>query len=640
MTPRTTQPGGHGVELEEVVARLRAGKKVRRSVTPWGRLAIDRALPFLCVYRRPEQGPDDPLAAGLVSAVASYLTISGGRAQRRSTAQLVESLLRTLAADFGSVLLIEVWVRPVPKPQAPGGALIVRLRRDAIPGVADELESALANVRLPTLPRLTVETATTASLGPPGCAPLVGRALRETGACHQIGIELPAVYTDADFENFFPPIHRALRLGLARAVNRSVYRFTRQHTTQRPPHYHAMGRRSFTKSAWIVDKQLAEVSGSFDFLLLTTPRNTEEAWSQFKRSRFERAPRFSYRPRPFDIAIAKRQLYSVPIERIEDPTVSELFREQQDEIDRKLTMIADRGTPRFVQESLQLFGGADDTLLQTAIDILERIPARSREVARGGWVDAATFAARAEEEIKALRERYPGVTAKVQIRDDVPGLLVSRGDLLVGANNKLPSSRVEALIQHEVGTHILTYFNGKAQPFAQLRVGLPRYEELQEGLAVLAEYLIGGLSRPRLRLLAARVVATRHMLEGATFVDVFRELDRQWDLAQRTAFTTTMRVFRGGGHTKDCVYVRGLIALLGYLESGKPLEALYTGKIALHHLDFVEELTYRKVLVPPPLRPTYLERPDVQARLQRLREGIEVHELALPATRHKRRRAR
>ncbi|NIQ16470.1 MAG: DUF1704 domain-containing protein, partial [Candidatus Dadabacteria bacterium] len=67
--------------------------------------------------------------------------------------------------------------------------------------------------------------------------------------------------------------------------------------------------------------------------------------------------------------------------------------------------------------------------------------------------------------------------------------------------------RVEALLQHEIGTHALTYFNGLSQPFKQLCIGLSGYEELQEGLAVLAEYLVGGLSKPRLRLLAGRVVA-------------------------------------------------------------------------------------------------------------------------------------
>ena len=66
-------------------------------------------------------------------------------------------------------------------------------------------------------------------------------------------------------------------------------------------------------------------------------------------------------------------------------------------------------------------------------------------------------------------------------------------------------ARVGASLQHEVGTHLVTYYNGLEQPLRLLHVGLAGYDETQEGLAVLAEYLVGGLSRSRLRTLAERV---------------------------------------------------------------------------------------------------------------------------------------
>ena len=78
-----------------------------------------------------------------------------------------------------------------------------------------------------------------------------------------------------------------------------------------------------------------------------------------------------------------------------------------------------------------------------------------------------------------------------------------------------------ALLQHEIGTHVLTYYNGKGQPFRQLYAGLSGYEALQEGIAVLSEYLVGGLCGNRLRLLAARVVAVRAMLDGIRLRGVF-----------------------------------------------------------------------------------------------------------------------
>jgi uncharacterized protein (TIGR02421 family) len=210
--------------------------------------------------------------------------------------------------------------------------------------------------------------------------------------------------------------------------------------------------------------------------------------------------------------------------------------------------------------------------------------------------------------------------------------MVSHGNLLIGTRTTVPAARIEALIQHEVGTHILTYLNGKAQPLRQLYVGLPRYEELQEGLAVLSEYLAGGLTRPRLRLLAARVVAARHLVEGASFVDVFRELNTLYGFERRTAFTITMRTFRCGGLTKDAVYLRGLVALLKYLKDGGVLDQLFVGKISLDHIAIIKELQWRKVLHPSPLRPRYLEDSKTAAKMDNLRNGLSLLNLVKRST--------
>ncbi len=395
-----------------------------------------------------------------------------------------------------------------------------------------------------------------------------------------------------------------------------------------PGHDHVPGRRTAVRAVREVDKRLAEVSDAFDFLLQLTPVNAEEAWGRFRRSRYARLPAFQYRPLTVDPAFLKRRLYQAPIERVEDPALRELFREKQDELDRRLTMLADMNTPRFVHGSVQLFGGVGDALLAAASELLERVAPRSREDTRGS-LDAECFARRAAREIEHYRLQWPRVQARVQVRDDVvAGLMVSRGTLLIGRHMRIPASRVEALLQHEVGTHIVTYYNGRAQPFRQLYCGLAGYEPLQEGLAVLAEYLVGGLSRPRLRLLAARVIAARRMLDGASFVEAFRALHREHGFDVRTAFTIAMRTYRGGGLTKDAVYLRGLAELLEYLAGGGRLAPLLVGKIATGHVPVIRELQKRKVLRPAPLRPRYLDAPGAAERLQLVRRGLSLLQLA------------
>ena len=205
--------------------------------------------------------------------------------------------------------------------------------------------------------------------------------------------------------------------------------------------------------------------------------------------------------------------------------------------------------------------------------------------------------------------------------------MVSKGQVLIGESFKVPTNRVEALLHHEVGTHVLTYYNGKAQPLKQLHNGWANYDELQEGLAVLTEYLTGGLTRGRLRLLAARVVAAHSLVEGADFCDTFHELNHVYGFDLGTAFDVTARIHQGGGCTKDIIYLRGLIRLLKYLKEGGDIEPLFVGKIAEKHIPLMEELRYRKILKPIPVYPRYLQQEEAISRLKKARQGLSVYDL-------------
>ena len=128
--------------------------------------------------------------------------------------------------------------------------------------------------------------------------------------------------------------------------------------------------------------------------------------------------------------------------------------------------------------------------------------ASSREDKGGGQISASEFAQHARRELEFYRSQLSSFTATAEVRDDMfSGLLCSGGSLLIGHQTKMPASRVQALLQHEVGTHRLTYYNGLNEPFHQLHSGFAGYDALQEGLAVLSEFLVGGLSDPRLRML-------------------------------------------------------------------------------------------------------------------------------------------
>ena len=454
--------------------------------------------------------------------------------------------------------------------------------------------------------------------------PLISHSEAAQLGYHIIGIEVSPIYLNEETDQVFPLMYRKLRRGFALALKNCFFEFTHNHTQLRPLHFQSLGRRSVVKAVWEVDRQLAEISNGFSFLLQVTPVNNNTAWSAFQRNRFEKIPQFEYRPLSIDPALAKRRLFQIPIERIEDPTLAQLFREQQLELDRKFTMLIDRDTNRFLYGSLQLYGAVDDSLLKLAQELLEQLSPRSRDESKANALDAKAFAARAKQELDYFRKTLPDISSKIIVQEDITGLMVSKGNLLIGARTKIPAARVEALIAHEVGTHVLTYLNGKSQPLQQLYIGFPGYDELQEGLAVLSEYMVGGLTGTRMRLLAARVVAAHRLMDGASFIEVFHELNKVYGFERRTAFNISMRTFRGGGLTKDAVYLRGLVQLLEYLKNGGELEPLFIGKISADHIAIVKELQWRKVLHPAPLRPGYLDDPKTKNKLIDLRNGLSL----------------
>src|SRR5690606_11647329 len=296
-----------------------------------------------------------------------------------------------------------------------------------------------------------------------------------------------------------------------------------------------------------IDKALAEENKKFDFLLMITPVNAHEAWLQFKEDRFYKTPKFLYRPMHVDPDLAKRRLYNLRVEDIYDPTMAYIFRDKRAELDSMITMLADRGKDDFLHGSLQIFGNVSERLYNSALAVLMMTDAEEPTKKTEDYIDAQEFAQMAREEIGFLQQQESQFTTPVRVREDISGVMVNRGTLNISEQYRLSRRRAKALIQHEIGTHVVTYYNGRKQPLNIFSLGVPGYEELQEGLAVLSEYIVGGLSNSRLRIIAARVIAVQHMLLGNSFIDTFTLLVDQYRFQPETSFQITMRVYRGGG---------------------------------------------------------------------------------------------
>lgn len=624
--------------VRTVAERFAAGKRLRYELPGEGRLHIDRPLPFLCLRRR--RGRKASRVDRLVTTQGSYLVTGGPEVDSGILRRLVDAIAERGIDRHGGFLILEIWEDDPEIPDS-GPVFPSRPAFTVAATACRGLTSTLQRLR-DSLERLEIGGARARVVdSTPGRlrkrnVHLVASGIARRDGCFWIGLGVAPVYRspapDTDGTTFYPMVLLKLEIGLARVVLETVYEFAHAATDLEPSHPQALGRRALVRSAWNIDRRLAEVADSFEFLRLSTPVNEQEAWQEFADGGRAKTPVFHYAPLPIDAEAIKRKLFNLPIERVEDPTLSRLFREKQEELDKRINMLRDRGTPDYLYGSLQLYGPVSDRLLHLAEQLLYRLPSHERDDTDGGYVTAAQMVARAEAEIDSYRSRYAEFPKRVQLRRDIPpGLMVSQDALLVSTRSRIPRRRVEALIHHEVGTHLLTYCNGRAQRLRLLYIGLPGYEALQEGLAVLAEFLAGGLSRPRLRMLAARVVTCHALTAGAGFRDAFDLLVDDHGFPARTAFTVVTRVYRSGGLTKDAVYLEGLAEILEYLGSGGRLEPLFVGKVAPHHLDDIEELARRGVLVRAPLAPNYLRLEEANRRLDQVRQGLSVLDLAAAA---------
>jgi uncharacterized protein (TIGR02421 family) len=376
-----------------------------------------------------------------------------------------------------------------------------------------------------------------------------------------------------------------------------------------------------------VDRALTELDALADPLLAVTPVNTDEACHRFLAGGASTPPDLEYRPLTVDPAHLRRELRRVRVDEVADESLAALFRTKLRELEAELDLLVSRGSSAFLASSLVVYGAPGPDLVALARRVLATVAALGDRAPEGPTVRAEAFTLRARAEVDRYRELQTGVEIDIEIRDDISGLMVDRGRLLVDRHLEVDESRVDALIQHEVGTHALTWLNGSHQPLGLFRVGLPGYDETQEALAVVAEFAMGGLTVHRMAVLAARVLAADCVVDGASFLDTFRALMDETALSAAAAFDVTVRVHRSGGFTKDVIYLRGLHRLLAHMAAGGSLEDLLFGKYAIEHLPLVAELRAQGVLEPPALLPSWLAWPAGRTAKDAIESGLEVEDL-------------
>lgn len=363
-----------------------------------------------------------------------------------------------------------------------------------------------------------------------------------------------------------------------------------------------------------VDRQLVRIDQDLNWLTAMSPLHSDHMWEEFVASGFSGEPKLSYIALPINPKAVRAELDELPLHEVEHPLLHALFAEKQRECVLFTHLLELRDTQGALATSLELFGGTEPRMVRLARKILSETP---RETDEEEEVGSDFVVLKANELLRRYQQICPDFKAQVVVVEDLNSqLMVSAERLYVAKRLSVPRSRVLPLLAHEVGTHIVTHFNGLNQSLRQLAVGLACYDELQEGLASLSEYLTGYLPPRRLRTLAARVIAASLTAQRFTVREIFHVLTKEHALPFEDAFDVAVRASRGGGLTKDAVYLRGLYEVIEYLKDGGAIERLYLGKFALSQLSLLRELEAEGWVAPPRLLPFHLYETDAKRRLQ------------------------
>lgn len=613
---------GSSQQLDELSKLLQEGKAIRQDIGRAGRLHIDRPLPFICLHLI--NGTKDLATRDVAAANASYL-IASDIAEAMPVLFLVGAEMKK---RFGTFMVLDMGELEQDVLLADDSPFLPHYAVKVSSTLEPETEKA-KQVFIKAVSDADIRFRTPHMMAPePEDDPVL--QLRAAGLQFPcISVRFAPIYRQPESGIDYPGLRETMIADLFDAGLRAFAAFSTGAKTLKVTSHRALGRKAFVDAVRRADRSMDDIAASFDFLLSVTPINARKAFADFKESGFQDAPHFLYRPLSVDVEEQKRKLYSVAFDHLEDPVLYHLYREKQQEIDLQLSMLAHLHKRQFMDFSRALYGSVEPPLLALAEAVLASCP-RPGHSGHLAMVDCYEVTRKAREMVDAYHTEDAAFDAVVDIRDDLPpGLMVSGSKLLVSRHTVMEKRRLNALLHHEIGVHLLTYFNGSAQGLRLFRTGLSGYEGVQEGLAVLAEHLSGGMTRERLRLITGRVVGCAAMLDGADFVQTFRIMTQDHGFDDAAAFNMVLRIYRGGGLSKDAIYLRGLNEILEHLRKGGSLDPFWMGKISAAHFPIMQELALRGLLRPPAIRPAFLAPAKASERLETLRSGLSIADMAI-----------
>lgn len=378
------------------------------------------------------------------------------------------------------------------------------------------------------------------------------------------------------------------------------------------PSSHAASVRDNMRS---IDRTLAQIDESLMLIKLLKPTNLNE---ERERARVDRRydPILQYASLEIDLDATEARLLELTPD--ESP-IGALLGKKRAELLQRVSLLRARGKARaFSDASRALFGAPTSVLLAAARSFLSSRMASGLPQPESETCSAEEAAAAFDE----VLQRYGLHDWRVEITPRlVADCTVGGGKVYVRKGAAFSPEHVQALIAHEIETHVLTAENGSHQPYDIFRRGTANYLDTQEGMAIVNQNRVLSTNHEK-RLGSARSLLGLEYALGHSFCETLAYLEGELGYRPEKALQKTFDFKRGlshtseaGAFTKSVVYFRGQRAIEQFLKDGGDMRRLYVGKIAIEDLPLLDAMDDLKE---PLILPHFLRKSPSPAKKKRV----------------------
>jgi len=419
-------------------------------------------------------------------------------------------------------------------------------------------------------------------------------------------IEFKKIFMNEETGEVYPVVMSDLKECFKSVMNEHAQSYALRHSKIFKRRNMSVMHSDMEKIVLEVDHHYSKISRNIEILNYVNPVNLNQERVNFFKSHYKSEINFKYKHLTIDPYQFREKLYKLPVNKIQDVSLQRMYQQCIDAMASKINLISELGTDHFLYNSLICYGEPNEIDMNNSEYLMYAPDFDQGDSVEKYGVDDAKFFFE-----KSMGE-YGFDYKVVESKKIVAGAMVDnvRECILINPYRKWSFMELNALVYHELGVHALTTKNAKLNTLQLLQIGMPGNTETQEGLAILNEFQSGNLTLKRIKTLALRNIAIYKMLKGMSFNNLFEFIVEEYHIDENDAFNLVARVYRGGGFTKDHLYLKGFRKALSYIDQGVDISNLYVGKTSFRYLELLDELVDRDLVNKPRFLPSFISQPS------------------------------